>query len=170
VAGTGHLDPRVLQQSAVRAGGPFQPDHLATVLAANIVGAALIFAGWWAASGTSSARSQLAWLNLTLVGLIVAAAANGLWLARGRRTVMLARGSVLPYPPRRAASPRAASSNGHGPVGRIAASGHEGFVAASNMTRYHSAGCGLVTGKQVMVAPRAAHESAGRIACEVCRP
>jgi hypothetical protein len=166
--------------------GPWNPDHLVGLLVANGIGLVLVFVGWWEASGLGSAKNQLAWLNLSLLGLVTAGGANGLWLARGRRVVTLARAVVLPYPPgvglRPAAGP--AGSNGHAP-GRTkpaqrrpptaerppgVAGQSGGLVAGSAMSFYHHASCLLVTGKDVRVAGRAEHERAGRKACEVCRP
>src|SRR6266567_188902 len=86
-------------------------------LMANGIGLVLVFVGWWEASGLGAAHNQLAWLNLSLLGLVAAGGANGLWLARGRRVVTLARAVVLPYPPGAESWPPTgpAASNGHAP-------------------------------------------------------
>jgi hypothetical protein len=153
-----------LERPAERGSGPFHSDNLVAVLGANGLGAALVFAGWWVASGLESAQAQVGWLNLSVVGLLVAGVANGLWLTRGRRTVCVARAAVLPYPPRAGSASRTAPrSNGKAPV-----SGE--LVTAPNTSRYHRSGCLLVAGKPVRMATRDDHESAGRAACEVCRP
>ena len=184
-----HLDPKVLYERARQRTGPFSPDQLGGLLAANAASAALIFAGWWVTSGLSSAHRQLAWLNLSLLGLVTAGAANGIWLARGRRGVSLARTALFPYPP----GSHSASGNGMSMRDDVVAAwspsgfrprppaaealraasvarDSEGLVAASNMSRYHRSGCLLVAGKEVRVVARAEHERAGRAACEVCRP
>ena len=99
LGGGAHLDPRALEARAPRSVGPWSPDHLVGLVVANGIGVVLVFVGWWEASGLGSAHNQLAWLNLSLLGLVAAGGANGLWLARGRRVVTLARAAVLPYPP-----------------------------------------------------------------------
>jgi hypothetical protein len=184
--GGAHLDPRALEARASRSVGPWNPDHLVGLLVADGIGLVLVFVGWWEASGLGTAHSQLAWLNLSVIGLVAAGGANGWWLARGRRVVTLARAAVLPDPPEVGLSFPAglAVSNGNAPgraqplrrqstrpAGRSGVSGAGGgLVAGSGMSFYHRASCLLVAGKQVRVAGRAAHEASGLRACEVCRP
>jgi hypothetical protein len=142
---------------------------LVGVVVANGIGMMLLIAGWWQASGLSAARHQLAWLNLSVLGLVVAGAANGMWLARVRRVVTLARGVALPFRPvapvehASLAGPAlgSAGSNGHGP-GQL--------VSGSGMSFYHRATCQMVAGKEAQVASRGEHEQAGRRPCEVCWP
>jgi hypothetical protein len=160
---------------------PWSADHLVGVVVANGVGLVLVFVGWWESSGLGSAHQQLAWLNLGVVGLIIAGGANGLWLARSRRVVTLARAVVLPYPPGSGAWP-APSSNGRASHAVVAPARGRRFrasadgagtgvlVAGSAMSFFHRADCLLMAGKEVRVAGRADHERAGRAACEVCRP
>lgn len=181
-----HLDPRAFAEATPRSVTPWPGDHLVGLLVANSVGIILIFVAWWEASGLGRARDQLAWLNLGVLGLVVAGGANGLWLARGRRVVVLARVAVLPRPPRMELS---GSANGRVPTsnGRVSVGGNRpavrragpssraartvgGLVSGEAMSFYHRAGCLLVTGKQVGGAGRAEHERAGRRPCEVCRP
>ena len=106
----------------------------------------MVLAGWWGASGASSERRQLGWVNLALGGLVVAGATNAWWLGRCRRVVVLARSAVLPLTTE---SPRA-----------------EVLVVGENMTRFHRASCLLVRGKEV----RRAEPSEGYRPCEVCQP
>lgn len=155
-----HLDPMILEKPAPL--GPWTPDHLIRVLVSNALGVALVFGGWWLVGGVGSARTQLGWLNVSLLGLAIAGAANGLWLARGYRAVNLGRRAILPYgslvhPP----------SSEHEPA---EPDGATPLVAASVMSRYHRRGCLLVAEKDVRVAGRGEHERARRQPCEVCRP
>jgi hypothetical protein len=186
--GGGHLDPRALAEAnTARTVSPWSGDHLVGLLVANGVGMILVFVGWWEASALGRAHDQMAWLNLSVLGLVVAGGANGLWLARGRRMVILARSVVLPYPPGlallgpgngrvaagngRVASPRVRRPMGRtGPAALGEYAGAEGLVAGRAMSFYHRADCLLVSGKEVTVRRRGDHARAGRRPCEVCRP
>jgi hypothetical protein len=170
MAGPHRLNPRALEASSRRpVVTPWTSDHLVGVVVANGIALMLLIAGWWQASGLGTAPHQLAWLNLSVLGLVVAGAANAMWLARVRRVVTLARGVALPFGPMapiQDQSPRApalgsASSNGHGPAQLIAGPG---------MSFYHRATCQMVAGKETQVASRGDHEEAGRRPCEVCWP
>jgi hypothetical protein len=170
MAGPHRLNPRALEASSRRlVVTPWTSDHLVGVVVANGIGIMLLIAGWWQASGLSAARDQLAWLNLSVLGLVVAGAANGMWLARVRRVVTLARGVALPFGPAAPIEPvslagpalGSAASNGHG-AGQL--------VASSAMSFYHRATCALVAGKETQVASRGEHEQSGRLPCEVCWP
>jgi hypothetical protein len=132
------------------------------LLVADGVGLVLILVGWWQAAGVGSVQSGLAWLNLCLAGLVVAAVGNGLWLLRARQAVSLARVSVLgvAHPVEVAMRPMYAPSE----------NGHARLAAVPGLLRFHRPGCALVAGKQVRVASRVAHERAGRQGCEVCEP
>jgi hypothetical protein len=162
----GPLDPKALERGAAPALGPFTVDRLLLLVVVNIAGITLVTTGWWMASGLSHPGPQIAWVNVSLLGLLVAGAANGVWLAQGRRAVTLARAAVLPAPRRdegptrstAAAATRAADLN----VGAL--------VTGPGMTRYHRASCALVAGKAIIPADSGAHQAAGLDACEVCRP
>jgi hypothetical protein len=133
------------------------------LLVSNGLGLLLALVGWWQAAGSGSVRSGLAWLNLSLAGLVVAGVANGLWLLRGRQAITLGRVSVL-------GQPRPVDvSAGVSPFGP-SENGHARLVAAVGLSRFHRPGCALVAVKEVRVASRVAHERAGRFACEVCEP
>lgn len=157
------LDPRTLEDRSRSPVGPWTTDHLVVLVAVNIAGLTMIVAGWWVTSGSGNPHQQMGWLNLSVVGLVLAAAVNAWWIARGRRVVLLARQVTLPYP----AVPRVPAHHTNGSNGRARP---DGFVAANSMTRYHRASCMLVLGKQVQVATRETHERAGRHGCEVCEP
>jgi hypothetical protein len=180
------LDLRGLE---TRSGGslrPWSPDHLVSLLVVNGVGLILVCAGWWGASGASTAGKQFGFLNLSLTGLLLAGGANGMWFARGRRVMVLARAEVATHLRRAALSAPAGQlpgSNGdavpaglhrRGPLPVTArlttVSVAERLVAGPGMSYYHAAICLLVAGKEVREAARVEHVRTGRRPCEVCEP
>jgi hypothetical protein len=170
-----HLSPRSLEASARRSVIPWSSDHLVGVMVVNGVGLILLIGGWWKASSISSAHSQLAWLNLSVLGLVLAGAANGLWLARVRRVVTLARSAALPFGPGQPFGPSvtAAQPALAGPKpGTAATNGHGtgDLVSGPGMSFYHRPSCLMVAGKEIQAAARSRHERAGRRPCEVCWP
>ena len=75
---------------------PWTFEQFVSLVIANVTGLGLMIVGWWQTDGRDSTSEQLGWLNLSILGLVVAGSANVLWLARGRRTVTLAKSLVLP--------------------------------------------------------------------------
>ena len=139
---------------------PWAPDHVVRFAAGNAVGLLLIATGWWQISDLGVVRDQLAWFVVTLVGLGVSGATNGIWLLRGQRAVTGARTEMAVALTARRAGSAPVASNGHGLV----------TVAAASTARYHRAGCALVSGRAVEEAGRSTHEAAGRRPCEACCP
>lgn len=139
--------------------GPWTADHILRVVGANGLGVVLIVAGWYQASGVGAVRTQLAWLNLGVAGLFVAAAANGVWILRGRQAVGQAYDELN----------RSMSMLG---VGRRTAPANA--VAASELVRvtgtslYHRRECPCVSGRETIAGDQADHEREGRAPCEVC--
>lgn len=166
---------------------PWTTEQLVGLIAANIVGLMLVGVGWWQTlSRDESASDQFGWFNLAVVGLIVAGCANVLWLARGRRTVTLAKTAVLPH-----AWIRGSRANGFGPAAGVWSSvpglpapagpvlngatrstppRTGAYLAAEGMSRYHRPDCILVAGKAAIAAAPADHVSGGRRPCEICQP
>ena len=118
------------------------------------VGAVLVLAGWFFAAGRADAGDQLVFVSLALIGALVGLAAVIGWVVRGRRLISTRRGLLLGSPP----PPRAE-------LARAAE-----LVAASTGKWFHRADCLLALGRDWSAAPRAEHESAGRLACPGCRP
>jgi hypothetical protein len=158
---SGGLDASLLVARS-RSFGPWSSEHVVRLIIADGLGLILVLVGWWQAAGVGSVHAGIAWLNLCLAGLVVAAVGNGLWLLRARQAVGLARMRVLGAP-----RPVGVSSDR---VYRPSDNGHAVLVAVPGLLRFHRPGCALVAGKQVRVASRVAHERAGRQACEVCEP
>jgi hypothetical protein len=129
----------------------------------------LVFVGWLRVSSEGHAGDQIAWLNVSFAGAVVAIAANGFFLARGRQTVRLATPVALAGTTRSGSAAAPVSANGSAaalsagtPSGRV--------VAVSGLKRYHQPECALVAGKAVEQAQAASFAGAGLIPCEVCQP
>jgi hypothetical protein len=138
---------------------PWAPDHVVRFAVGNAVGLLLIAAGWWQISDLGIVRDQLAWFVVSLTGLGVAGATNGIWLLRGQRAVTDARTVMaVALTARMEEAVVPAATNGHG------------LVTVPATARYHRAGCALVCGRAVEQAERPAHEAAGRRPCEACCP
>ena len=142
-----------------------------TITAANGMAVALAVAAWWATSGMDTATSQIRWSGVSLLGVVIALAANAWFLARGRQVVRLERGAVfggprcVPF----SADSAANVADGTSTVVRPAASGDR-YLSIRGTVRYHRPACPLVARKDVDEAPRSVHEESGRKACEVCEP
>jgi hypothetical protein len=183
----GRLDaPSPMQQGLWRV--PWASDQVLGLMVVNVIGLTLVFAGWWWAAGTAKAGTQVAGLNLSVLGLVLSGGANGLWLTRQRRVVTLARGRVermaravvlsngSRLPVRSGVEQR--STNGNhvavtAPADRRQREGldtPQGLFASPAMSYYHRPDCLLAAGKQLDAADEAAHVAAGRRPCEVCQP
>lgn len=154
------LDRRSLERLARRSYGPWGADQLTWLIAAQLVGAVLIFAGFWSARNAETASAQLGWLNLAIVGIVVAGLTNAWFLSRGHRVVTLAKRSL--FPELRAEvdtlAPAAADDLA------------DGLVAIAGTRRFHRSDCLLVVGKGAAASSEADHRAAGQVACEVCLP
>jgi hypothetical protein len=119
-----------------------------------VVGAVLVLAGWFFAAGRADAGDQLVFVSVALIGALVGLAAVIGWVVRGRRVISARRGLLLgTAPPAKAEGARAVE-----------------LVAASTGKWFHRADCLLAHGRDWSAAPRAEHESAGRLSCPGCRP
>jgi hypothetical protein len=152
----GTLDSGALVTRA-RSFDPWSTEHLTRLLAANAVGLAVIGTGAYQAAGGGVVRTQLTWLELSVIGLLVAGTANALWLLRGRQAVTLARVEVLSTRQRALLFPRLATATSAAPGA---------LVWVPGTTRAHRAGCSLVAGKPT----RLAADREGLVPCEVCEP
>lgn len=108
--------------------------------------------------GRDTVQSQLGWFEIGIAGLLLAGIGQCRWLLDGLRAVRTARAIVLP---------------GRGPgteSPRSDARAADGLVAAETMTRFHRPECSFTAGRPVAYASLAAHQHAGRRACEICLP
>ena len=133
---------------------PWKADDVTRAVLGQVVGAAMIVASWFEASGQLTVRGELTWLNLGLVGLIVCGVSNAVWLLQGRRNVGTARVLLLPDP----ATPPAAGPYAAGADARVT-------VNAPGMTMFHRPDCPLIQGKETVA--RAARNN--QVPCQVCK-
>jgi hypothetical protein len=118
---------------------------------------------------------ELAWLNLGVIGLLIAAVSNATWLLRGRESVSFARGALIP---------------GAGAISQLIGSSdldlgsecrdlaptsrrHDGvgiFATAGGLARYHHPDCPFIAGRLVDLDRREVLEGNGLLPCEVCEP
>jgi len=139
---------------------PWRADDVVVLYVTTFVGAVLLLIAWWGASGTTRLGAQVAWVNLGVVGIIVAGTGNAVWLLHGNRAVGNRQHDLL------------GDFEGADLVEAEAAVSDEAddvLVAGPRMTRYHRASCPLVAGKDVRPASRSAHEKRRR-PCGMCTP
>lgn len=132
-------------------------EQISRLVTTNLIGLAGILTAAYGASTTDSIQTTLAWFNLGLAGLVVAGGANVLHLVRGRAAFVIARADVL-----RDIDAVVAER-------RPAAAASTGMAWVEGRRRFHRPGCALLDGRYVEHGDRD-RASAGRTACEVCRP
>jgi hypothetical protein len=124
------------------------------------LGVAVVAVAWNRSGRTADVGDQLAWLETGVAGVVATAFSVALWIRSGRRAVCHRRAGLLgalPIDPETSAAP-------------VGDAGAELPLATARGGRYHRASCALVAGRAALPAERAAHDAAGRIPCEVCRP
>lgn len=129
------------------------------VLAAlSIVGAVIVAWATIASSGTDDLEGQVTWLNVAVVGLLIAAGSDVAWLIAGRRRILEARRSLLTSPSEEpvSATPVDASS--------------ADWVHLSGTVRAHRPSCLLIDGKPAEPIDAATARSLGVRRCEICGP
>lgn len=148
------LRGRVAERAAVhpvRVGPWTRPQCRALALVhAAVLG--VIVLSYWKTGGEAYPADQLRWLSLSVVALLVAAAADCLFFARGHRLTSRVRRHLF------------------APAPVTAGGASETFLAVPGTRRFHTEGCALAAGKSVTAAGRAQHVGAGLIPCEVCAP
>jgi hypothetical protein len=154
------MDRAAIRDDRRRRREPWNGDALARLVLWNGAGLVLVVLGWYEASGRGRPGPGISWLNVSILGLLVSGAANGMWLLRQRRTVTMARVSILPVLHRDAAL-------SEGPL-KMPAHDEESVtrVWIPGLTRYHRQGCPLIAGKEV--SPTQGLEPLA--ACEMCEP
>jgi hypothetical protein len=155
------LDPNALLREAARDRGssPWSLEYGAFAVVANLVGAVLVIAGWFGASNAVSLNHQVAWLELGIVGLIVAGTADVFWLLRGRRAIAAATGMLLSTSSLESLFPSVVPAYAAAPDG-------ERRVFVEGTSHHHRPTCFMVAGKAVKELPRSGRR--GLTACEVC--
>lgn len=136
---------------------------LTLLIGVNGIGLSMILAGWFGAGDTAVVQRQIPWINLAIAGLALSAVNNGVWILRGRRSLVM---MASRFPDRMINGRRSRIIAGDradtGPV--------DWYVAGPLMTLYHRPNCPFVAGKSVQGENRAAHVTAGRGPCAVCEP
>lgn len=125
----------------------------------TLVATGILVAAWWGASGTGRVGHQVGWVVVAIVGLLVSALSNAWWLASARQAVRQRAGELVARAERMGSVPTAVGVE------------ESILVWVPRTRRYHRRSCLLAVGKaEAVAAPRAVHEKAGRVPCEVCQP
>ncbi|HEY1828494.1 MAG TPA: hypothetical protein VGF87_10755 [Acidimicrobiales bacterium] len=135
------------------------------------IGAVAIGVSWYVCAGDANFNQQIGPADAALGGLLVAGLGNATWLLRGRRALgerrrtLLGDGPAVAQPSvRRVEVARARSDDRPGETGEL-------YVAGEGLERFHRSDCALAAGREGWQAmTRQGHETAGRRACDVCRP
>jgi hypothetical protein len=146
-----------MTDSASRVRYPWTANEIVGACLLNGVGAATLLISWWSSANTSRLGTQVAWIDVAVIGLLIAGGGNIIILLDGRKRVGLRiRGLIAPSV---SPSPRSRiEQNG---------SGIEPTVRAPGMTWYHRPTCSLVSGKGVDAYDPA---SGGAEPCPICEP
>jgi hypothetical protein len=147
---------------------PWRVEDAVVLCLLALAGAALVAIAWYATSGSSVLSTQVVWVSVGVLGVVVSGTGNVVWLlsawrAVGERHAALAlRIQVNDHDLEAEATDQAP------PI--IAPTRDRVVVAGPKVTRYHRANCILVQGKRVGAAESEAHQAAGLEPCGVCRP
>jgi hypothetical protein len=117
------------------------------------IGAILWFLGWYQVSDRAAMDSQIAPMNLAIVGVLIIGTGQASWFLAGRRAVGLRKRALL-------------GADGKPSPTRVVAND----LFAGNERFYHRLDCGMVADRAWTSSPRAAHEQSGRTPCGVCKP
>lgn len=161
------IAPSISGQSADRP-LPWEAAHLLRACVAVAVSAVALMVSWWGASGTARLSTELAWLNLGVVGLVVIGVTLAMWLLVGRRALGRRQAAVtasleVAVAKRKSRSEAGISVRGESPE-------TDAVVWGKGMTLYHRTNCQLVAGKPVRSATLRSHERARRKPCQICLP
>jgi hypothetical protein len=125
----------------------------------SVISLGVMAVSWYLSGDGQPLDRQIHRIDLAVAGLLIGMVGGGLFLLRGMRAVAARKAAIKALTQRRLAA--------RATVMPTVAAGGE-LVAGPGMTRYHAAGCSLVTGKTFAAASRTEHEQAGRRACGIC--
>lgn len=131
-----------------------------SVATANTIALGMVVCSYLGARRTADPSTLLVFLNVAAAGIVVALAANTVFMLSALRQLRMLGGAVLSV---RATPPRPAPAVGAEirPLEML-----WGF----GMTRFHRPGCPAIAGRPVTAATLDAHEGAGRAPCGICTP
>jgi hypothetical protein len=135
------------------------PSDVALLAALNLVAGALLVASAWATTATDDLSVRVAWVNLGVLGLLVAGTGNALWLLAGRRAIGERRADLMDVPVIEGDD-----------TSVVLAQPSTRLVSVARASHFHRDDCALVRGKTVTAAARSRHERAGRTPCGICEP
>ena len=133
---------------------PWTSAQVRVVAACDVGAAALVLAAALVASDQDSLGDQIVWIDLAVLGLLLAVVAHAALFLSARRAVGQRRLRLLPDLDRRGA-PTSTSPEGL-------------QVWLTGTTRVHRAGCPMVSGKPAKPITPARVRSKGLHRCEVC--
>lgn len=119
------------------------------------VGCAVWAVGWYRVANEGAFDSQIAPLNLAVLGVVVASAGAVLWFLRGRRAVDYRRRVLL--------GDDAAPAKHVAPTAELTS-----YVGAERL--YHRPDCLMAQGRDWPASSRVEQERAGRAPCGWCEP
>jgi hypothetical protein len=138
---------------------PWTGGEIGQTIILQTVAVGLVVVAWYGASGSTSPRSQLSWVCLGLLGVVICGAANATMIASGRRSLSQRQQAAL-------VTLDGALASWAPPVVR-----DEHRVASPASHLYHRPGCQLIAGRDGVVAARPVeHADAGRQPCGWCEP
>lgn len=160
-AGMNSADSRVVARNS----GPWGADQRVVLTFGWALGVAMVALGWWGASAEEVVATQMPWMALGALGVLIAGGLNAVWLLAGRRAVGLrCRASILAPGVEEVPTLDLRAVNG------VDDSAGANLVAGTRMRYFHRSGCTLARTKAVTAAERSEHVQQGRKPCEVCRP
>jgi hypothetical protein len=168
----GSLEDRTRELRQRHIGG-WSSEQLVRLLVGNGVGLLMIAASSYEATRATTMRDELAWLNVGVIGLAVAAVSNAIWLLRGRENVSFARAVLLPGANAVAVMVNPVGAERYANGGHSARLDHGGaasLAAVPGRARYHRQDCAFIAGRAAATGPRHLHEGNGLLPCEVCEP
>jgi hypothetical protein len=135
---------------------PWTGAQLRAALVANAIGVVLIVVAQIGTGGTPTLGHQVGWLNLAILGLVVAGIADGALLFFGRRAIGRRRLLVIPDEAEEVSTVRV--NEGQESI----------WVWVPGTSRAHQHDCPLVSGKDTETVDAAAIRSKSLQLCEVC--
>lgn len=153
---------------------PWRPRDLLILAMTTSLGVALVAVGWTGASGETQFGNQLGWLNIAVIGSVLAAAGNVVFLATGFRTYNGLRRRLFPATAQSLYDlriPGLELSNGATDCDSGKGTQDAGqMVGIKGMTMYHQRACPLILRKPMESIVLCDPESADRKPCGVCQP